>query len=290
MKIWHLVFRPDSLTYTIAKALSYGGHDVIVWVADPEHRQRPPTYAQTRLPRTPGVRIVSNGEFALPPVIDRLIIQVFPRPADALAAANRLALLAKRISVVSAGDRSQPWGGAMTRQWLEARKLAAHATKIDRVLYKDGFYPRDLHGLFRTRHALGFDVHSQFLDDEDSFRAIHARDWDPETRRDVLANFLGSRDPDIRTRILDSVRSLFRSDDGGTGTLNTDKSMYWLEYSDDAPAALGPGEFVDVLSRSDFTLCPRGYSMVTHRPMEALLRGSIPVLSAHDLDLYGIPA
>jgi hypothetical protein len=31
-----------------------------------------------------------------------------------------------------------------------------------------------------------------------------------------------------------------------------------------------------------------GYSLVTHRPIEALLRGSIPVISADDLDLYGI--
>jgi hypothetical protein len=43
-----------------------------------------------------------------------------------------------------------------------------------------------------------------------------------------------------------------------------------------------------VLSNSDFTLCPRGYSLVTHRPIEALLRGSIPVLSEDELDLYGL--
>ena len=64
--------------------------------------------------------------------------------------------------------------------------------------------------------------------------------------------------------------------------------MYWHEYPDAAPVGLDPIEFLNVLSRSDFTLCPIGYSLVTHRPIEALLRGSIPVMSAHDLDLYGI--
>ena len=66
------------------------------------------------------------------------------------------------------------------------------------------------------------------------------------------------------------------------------KSMYWHEYSDADPIGVPPREFVNVLTQSDFTLCPRGYSLVTHRPMEALLRGSIPVLSADEADLYGI--
>jgi hypothetical protein len=64
--------------------------------------------------------------------------------------------------------------------------------------------------------------------------------------------------------------------------------MYWHEYPDAAPVGLDPREFLDVLSRSDFTLCPIGYSLVTHRPIEAMLRGSIPVISANELDLYGI--
>ena len=64
--------------------------------------------------------------------------------------------------------------------------------------------------------------------------------------------------------------------------------MRWHEYSDAAAIGLDPAEFVKVLSDSDFTLCPRGYSRVTHRPIEAMLRGSIPVLSVDELDLYGI--
>src|SRR6266404_2570747 len=36
MTIWHLVFRVDSLTYTIAKALSHGGHDVCIWLVEPK--------------------------------------------------------------------------------------------------------------------------------------------------------------------------------------------------------------------------------------------------------------
>jgi hypothetical protein len=64
--------------------------------------------------------------------------------------------------------------------------------------------------------------------------------------------------------------------------------MVWRAYSDAQPAALSPDEFLKVLTESDFTLSPPGYSLVTHRPVEALLRGSIPVLNAGELDLYDL--
>jgi hypothetical protein len=156
------------------------------------------------------------------------------------------------------------------------------------VLYKDGFYPCDLLGLFKSRHAVGFDAHSQFIHDDELFRAMHARDWDPDARRPILANFLGSQDPAIRKHALDGVRALFQSPDGTSNAIAGNKSMRWHEYSDAAAIGLDPREFVNVLSNSDFTLCPRGYSVVTHRPIEALLRGSIPVLSEDELDLYGV--
>jgi hypothetical protein len=150
----------------------------------------------------------------------------------------------------------------------------------------------DVHGVFKRRRVVGFDIHSQFLHSDSDFSAIHARDWQPEASRPVLCSFLGSQDPDSRKHILDGVRHLFvpTSTDptGADAPRSQHKSMYWHEYSDAVPAPLGPKEFLQVLSSSDFCLCPRGYSLVTHRPMEALLRGSIPVLAADQLDLYGI--
>ena len=289
MNVWHLVFRTDSLTYTVAKALSVGGHDVNVWVVDPLRDGAPADRIQRRLPDVPRVRIVAGDETALPSVIDRLIVQVFPRPQESIRHIDLLARRSRQITLITAGDRSRTWREAMRLQWLEARKLALHARRVDRVLYKDGYYARDLLGLFAPRDVVGFDVHSHFLHDEQAFRAIHACDWTPAPHRPILVNFLGSRDPAVRGRLLDAVRPLFHSPGGSPPRGPTGKSMYWHEYSDAEPKTVDPLEFVNVLSRSDFTLCPRGYSRVTHRPIEALLRGSIPVLSADELDLYGVP-
>ncbi len=288
MNVWHVVYRTDSLTYTVAKALSVGGHDVSVWVVNPQLEHGLSAGIDTCLRETPRVRVIARDDTALPPLIDRLIVQVFPRPRDTLQDIDALAQRAARITLISAGDRGRSWRDAIKLQWLEARRLGFRANRVDRVLYKDGFYPSDLFGLFKSRLAVGFDAHSQFIHNEELFHAMHARNWDPHTRRPILANFLGSQDPEVRKRILDSMRPLFQPASGSPPSFASNKSMRWHEYSDAAAIGLDPREFVNVLSDSDFTLCPRGYSLVTHRPIEAMLRGSIPVLAADELDLYGI--
>jgi hypothetical protein len=62
----------------------------------------------------------------------------------------------------------------------------------------------------------------------------------------------------------------------------------WKAYSDEKPEALPESEFVEILSNSDFTLAPPGYSLVTHRPIEAMLRGSIPILNEREAPIYEI--
>jgi len=288
MNVWHLVYGADSLTYTLAKALSWGGYETSIWIVDREYDRRIPDGIQRNLRQTPRVSLILGDAAALPKVIDRLIVQAFPRPIESLDDVSLLAPRARKIALISAGDRSRSRKAAMRLQWLEARKLARHAIKVDRVLYKDGFYPRDLLGMVVPRQVIGFDVHSQFLHNQDLFRAMHARDWEPESRRSILANFLGSQDSESRKRALDSVRPWFVRSGGDQYRIPDGKSMFWHEYSDAAPIGLEPTEFVRRLTDSDFTLCPRGYSLVTHRPMEALLRGSIPVLAVSELDLYGV--
>ena len=287
MKIWHHVLRPESLVYTIAKALSHGGHDVTVCAAKPGFRGRPPDEIERRVHMIPRVTVVSRDEADVPRLIDRLIVQAFPRPAESLQGIGILARRARKITLISAGDRSRSLRDAVKMQWLEARRLGLDLRKVDRVLYKDGCHPRDLARWFAPRSVVGFDVHSQYLQDPDLFRAIHARDWNPGALRPIRASFIGSKDPKARTRILDSIRPLFDAQARASPAVTRYKTMLWREYSDAVPDALAPEEFVRILSDCDFTLCPRGYSLLTHRPIEALLRGSIPVLAAGELDLYG---
>ena len=281
MHVWYLVFVADSLTYTIARALSQGGHEISVYPVSVLREARRPDAIQRRLMETPRVRFVDPRDAALPGDIERLIVQVFPRPAESIVEVERLAPRARRISLITAGDRSRSWRTANELQWRETKRLARYAGRIDRVLYKDGWHRKDLLGLVKARDVVGFDVHSQFLHDPALYAAMHARDWDPRSPRRYRINFLGSQDPASRSQVLDLVRPLFRAAAGVPQT-------FWHEYSDADPVGVAPREFVRLLTDSDFTLCPRGYSLVTHRPVEALLRGSIPVLAREEINLYGM--
>jgi hypothetical protein len=287
MHIWHLVFVADSLTYTIARALSQGGHEISVYPVSARRDGRKPDAIQRRLMETPRVRFVDPRDDALPGDIERLIVQVFPRPTESMLDLDRLAPRARRISLITAGDRSRSWRAANELQWREAQRLARHAGRVDRVLYKDGWHRRDLLGLMKPRDVVGFDVHSQFLHDPALYAAMHARDWHPQLQRKYRINFLGSQDPAPRKQVLDAVRSFFPTA-AGADTRPGGPGMFWHEYTDADPVGVAPREFVRLLTESDFTLCPRGYSLVTHRPVEALLRGSIPILAEEEVDLYGI--
>jgi hypothetical protein len=288
MELGYLVFRPDSLTFTVCNALGTCGHGVSIWVADAGFASRAATSIQRRVSGIARLHSVGRDVQALPARFDRLIVQANPRPDDVLHDLPQLASRARDISLISAGDRSRAWREAVGAQWLELTRLGAAWRRLDRVLYKDGFHRVDLFKYLRPRDVVGFDVHSQFLSNAPEREAMHAFDWSPGTARPYLVNFLGSRDPQSRLAVLDTVRHLFVSPSGDALSTPPGKQMYWCEYSDAVPGGLPPSQFVETLTKSDFTLCPRGYSLVTHRPLEALLRGSIPVLRADELDLYGI--
>lgn len=288
MQVWYLVFRPDSLTFTVSSALHERGHGTMVWAADPEFGARDLTKIQRRVLGQPGVEVVERDPSRLPGTLDRLVVQTFPRPGDVLRDLPLLAGRARAISLVTAGDRSRRWRDAFRLQWQELASLGAAVRKVDRVLYKDGHHATDLFGTFRRRDVVGFDVHSQFLAEPPLREAMHALDWGPDAARPCLVNFMGSRDPRERLAVLDQVRPRFVSSSGEALATPAGRRMVWHEYSDAEPGGLTPTEFVATLTQCDFTLCPRGYSLVTHRPIEAMLRGSIPVLDEGELGLYGI--
>jgi hypothetical protein len=190
--------------------------------------------------------------------------------------------------LISYGDRRYPLRDALDLQRREWAWSGRWTRKIDRILYKDGYHRWDLWGLRKPREVVGFDAHSKFLLDPDLFRAIHATDWEVDERRPILVNFIGSRDPSKRERILDSVAGFFADSEHGQQRGDPTKRTRWLAYTDAQPGALSAPEFIAALTESDFTLAPPGYSLVTHRPVEALLRGSIPVLHTSELDLYDL--
>lgn len=207
-----------------------------------------------------------------------LVVQAHPFfPSNqGLEWARRIA--PKAVSLITGGDKGRSWRNALKTQWKEWKSLHRMGIRVHRVVYKDGYSRWDLYrilGIYRL--ICGFDVHSQFLVDPQLYDAMFHSPWDPEKPRPVRISFLGCLDPKNRRGFLSSLKPLFRNAD-----------MYWHEYTDSTGAGVTAQEYLKLLSDSDFTLCPPGYSLVTHRPLEALLRGAIPIVNEGELCLYGI--
>lgn len=276
----------DSLTYTVTKALAYSGHEVLLWVANAGIDRNWDWSLSRHIAAIPGVTIAESDRSAPPEKFDRLVVQVNRRLLKERNAVEPLLAAAPAITLITFGDRRHPLGKALGQQWKEWRWAGRWVGKIDRVAYKDGFHRYDWWGLLKSRQMVGFDVHSKFLQDPSLFDAMHARDWEVDTYRPTLVNFLGSRNPEVRERILNSVENYFTQPGDALQQNHPGKRMHWVAFTDAQPAALSAQEFMSALAASDFTLAPPGYSLVTHRPVEALLRGSIPVLNANELALY----
>jgi hypothetical protein len=284
MNVCLLTWWGDSLTYTLARALSAGGHGVHILVCDRERHLNAKWGISARIREIPDVTLELDPDAGLSTRYGMLIVQSFPRLDQQSSLVSRLAERADRVTLVSFGDRVRPWRDAVRLQRSEWRVVQPFRRKLSVVAYKDGFHRLDLFAATGVARAhVGFDVHSKFLHVDALFRRIHAADWSVGRPRNLRVNFVGSRDPRRRGDALDSVdRYLQRS-----GAAARDgRRVMWKVYSDAQPGALPESEFVDILSDSDFTLAPPGHSLITHRPIEAMLRGSIPILNEREAPIY----
>ncbi len=292
MRVGVAVFRPDSLTYTISRAVSAGAHEVFVYGIEKAKRGKSDTLIADRLLKTPGVSLVEEPETVSSLKLDWLIYQLHSRMVDKGGKSFPTFGNVSNVVMISTGDRKCAYVAAIRNQIREAIRFGPIVRDAVRILYKDGFYRFDLFGFNKPRSVIGFDPHSQYLCDDERYNYLFSFNWKVVGRRPIRLNFMGSQQPARRSWILDEVRPLVGGrlgyDDPRRACGGSTRNVYWHEYSDSAGSGLGYREFVDVLTNSDFTLCPPGYSLVTHRPIESLLRGSVPVLNAEELAMYDI--
>jgi hypothetical protein len=268
------------LTYTVARALTATGHTVDILITDRERHLAARWGISARIREIPGVTVALDPDATPAPRYAMLVIQSFPRIAEHAALASRLADRSEHVTLISFGDRVRPWRDAMRLQRVERRVVRPFRRKLHVVAYKDGYHPLDLFALAPVRRVhVGFDVHSKFLHSDSLYRQIHATDWAVDKPRPLRLSFVGSRDPTRRGEALDRAER-------GLGSARDDGRVLWKVYSDEQPGALPESQFVDILSDSDFTLAPPGHSLITHRPVEAMLRGSIPILNEREAPIY----
>lgn len=98
----------------------------------------------------------------------------------------------------------------------------------------------------------------------------HKFNFPTNQKKDIYASFVGSLTHPMRSQIVDQLK---------------DKDGYYISTKQHSLR-----EYCDIISRSKYTLCPRGYGMSSFRIQEAIDFGSIPVyISDEFIFPYNMP-
>jgi hypothetical protein len=134
--------------------------------------------------------------------------------------------------------------------------------------------------------------HVAILYDRSACEALYA-DFDPARRRSYRLNFLGSRLPATRSRLLDEIAgSIEKNADmrivGEEDPVAGSQSLcLWHADEPGSTRARPRLRYIEQIRDSDFTLCPAGYAAWSTRPVESLLAGSIPILERRAVAFQG---
>ncbi|MEP0918339.1 glycosyltransferase family 47 protein [Leptolyngbya sp. DQ-M1] len=269
-------------TYMIAKAAQLSEYAVDI-MTKPKHEgnHQGHSFYYEKLEKLERVRVLQKFE---PIQLQWLYIQTSSRPITRDLV--NLSRYAQHIGIFSTCG-NLPYTRMLVSQLKEIVKYFPVSLKSERVFLPDILYEFDIYRAWSKRYHLGIDVHSNFLDDPLLSAKLFADDWKQSSLRKYCFNFIGNRNPESRTQIIQTVQSYLASQ--AQSNLNRNDYL-WIEYGDNPGEIRGvpPVEYIDYLSESDFTLCPPGYMRTTHRVIEALVRGSIPVLHADELELYNL--
>lgn len=168
--------------------------------------------------------------------------------------------------------------------------------KFRSIGYEDSYLPLDIYSLWAKKYMIGGGPHPHILFDEDALKQLFTP-WDVAGERKYRLNYMGSSHPRSRGDILEGIRAHlegsgryeFVQEDQSGGTGEKEPVLWYLD-SADSTRPRPAGEYIDRLTQCDFTLCVAGYTNWTNRPVEALSRGSVPVIDemesrVYDLDL-----
>lgn len=161
--------------------------------------------------------------------------------------------------------------GHLVRSWPHSISARMAIFFGDRRLSLDTLSPA-----FQKRTFFPPYLHPQLFSGN-TLRQVFAR-VDANLSRRYSIGFMGNKNPKERSVALtESQRAI---DQAGAPS-------FWIEYGDNEhQAALTPEHFISALDEMDFCICPAGWSNWTHRVIESLCRGAIPILPYPHL--YGL--
>lgn len=265
-----------SKTYTVAKAISRKDYEI--YLITPEKANAVDTQHLlylNKINKIKNIKVIRNQKIIK---IDYLYIELSnvylsPRIINFMRSADHVNVLYYR--------RKQFYIKDLFNDLKQLVKNYQILLRTESIGYIDGLYDFDLFSFFSRKYIIGFDVHSEFLEYKKLKSLMFAFEWMPQVSRKFKINYMGNINPQTRAQIIKKIKSFLDES-------NLKFKVLWIDYGNRISETRGvpPEKYIEYLSESDFTLCPPGYERVTHRVIEALVRGSIPVINEDELYLY----
>ena len=285
-------------SYLIAKTFALAGIDVVVRIEmPPEHKRWAGAGAVEAeycswLLSEPEIYVVDAKDAPVP--VDVLLFEVGPLEAlfpEELAAWIKAAGGAVAWNI---NAQEQSLARDVRAELGTLVRFRAALWRASRMIVLAGTPYGRLSALLRPARRQGYFVHPIFLrdpklraemfgveagaDEERVVRLIFSGNPEPPARRAVLERIKGEIASSADTRVLDHFSdvpaNLDASEKRVLWMMRADpRDPNWQKRSDVIPPVQWPG----ILRRCDFALCPPGFGKKTHRVVEALLQGVIPI-------------
>lgn len=289
-------------SYLIARTLSQTGCQVFVRVeksfddlmGDPDS----PNIAERRycswLYSEPRIKVVEND--ASPPQVDVLMFEITslrPRFRQGLRAWQEQAA---RVIAWNSNEHESSFWENLRGELASVKHYWKFLPRAQRVILSAGRLKLRPTAMVCHTVRQGYFVHPNFLREQPLFREMFEGNCVPQSPRPIRLVFSGNPDPASRRQLIDGV---FRSVQAfpGAVVLRHYEELAQRQKANGGPLALWmvrgdsndpkwylrqdvvpPAKWPGVLRQCDFVFCPPGYEKKTHRVIEALLQGVIPIL------------
>lgn len=263
---------PECLTFTFTNAIAKGNNNVHI-INGKNKNESNNEYYLSNISKIKNVNVIKNLDGVK---IDWLYIQD-PLNID-FKKIDDYMKIPKNIGLINSYYLSNI--KTLIKSNLKSLKYLKYFNKIKNIGFLEEIPDYSIFSFFgKNQYQIGFDVHSKFLCDKGLNKKMFNFNWKPKDKRKYLFNFIGNKKPFERERMIDKIKTI----------LPKNIICKWVLVDDnDKKRGISGSEYIKILEDSDFTLCPPGYSNISHRVIEALCKGSIPILNEKEAKYYDI--
>jgi len=242
----------------------------------------------------PGIRTIADDTAF--PEVDALLFEISslrPRFPQALSAWQSKA---GQVVAWNTNDHESSIWGNLRGELACLKHYWKFLPRMDKVIMSSGRLTlRPTAMVFPTLRQ-GYFVHPNFFREPPLFQEMFGADCDGRNSRPLRLVFSGNPEPESRRRLINRVFQTIRGiprtrvlrhyeELAPESSAGSERRVLWMVREDSHDPkwylrtdVVPPAKWPGVLRQCDFVFCPPGYEKKTHRVVESLLQGVIPIL------------